>query len=196
MTITKDDTKKPAKKAAKAAATEPVGEKVIPAQPWHPYGYNGHQRASSNIQISSNSALGQAHLTNIVTKALAAEGFSNVTLHNHSDFGHADPAVEDIRVKIPEAADSVLSALTERNPSFFRAPISISSNRYHYHDILPDSEYPCAGAPVSKYETGGYGSSSVIAVDEAGGKEHFASFSSLTDAQKIASLLNKDLGAN
>ncbi len=194
MTITKDDTKKPSTKKAKAAGTEPVGEKVVPAQPWHPYGYNGHQKANSNISISSNSALGQAHLTNIVTKALAAEGFTNVTLHNHSDFG-MPPGEVDNRPKIPAEADSVLSALTERNPSFFRAPISISSNRYHYQDIVPDSEYPCAGAPVSKYETGGYGGQSVIAVDQEGGKEHFASFTTMTDAERISSLLNKDLGA-
>lgn len=196
MTITKDDTKKPAKKAAKDTGTEPVGEKVIPAQPWHPYGYNGHQRATSNISISSNSALGQAHLTNIVSRALAAEGFTNVSLNSFADFDlPPDHPDHGKRAKIPEDANSVLSALTERNPSFFRAPISISSNRYHYNDIVPDSEYPCAGAPVAKYETAGYANSSVVAIDEKGGKEHFGSFQSMSDAQRIASLLNKDLGA-
>lgn len=184
MTITQDTKKE------ETTGTEPNAEKVVPAHPYHPYGYNGHQRANSNISISSNSKLGQRHLTHIVEKALKENGFTNVKLHT---FGGYDPLTNEPRAEVLPAPDSVLAALQERNPSFFRSPIGISSHEYHMNDIPPDSEYPCAGAPVKNYETGGYGRTNVVAVDEAGGKEHFGSFASMSDAERIASLLNEKL---
>ena len=144
-------------------------------------------RAESTVSISSNSLLGQKLLGEVVQKALVDNGFTNVTVVKNT-LGRPS------QVKSDDATPSVLDAIMERNPSFFASHVRVEMNTYQMNEIAPDSEYPCAGAPLSHYAVSPDYTRDINAYDVMGGSEYFATMAIDVDAQAVADTLNKAFG--
>ncbi len=143
-------------------------------------------KAYARINIDTNSDEGRAVLANVVGTALTKAGFTNLMVAENYATG-----TKPFEAKKPE---TVLEALTARNPSFLNTQVDISAVGYPWaKNIAPDSDYPCNGGEIVRFESDTHvGSGSVFVVDNLGGRDYIGNVTAPHVAKVIAAL-NKDL---